>query len=89
MDFPNPCDQSSLPILRTVQAGIKWLRATKLPRRQRLRLPIMLPVLRLTRDGLDALTQPERELMWAVASMAFFGFFRLGELLLENEAAYA
>ena len=26
--------------------------------------------------------------MWAVAALAFFGFFRMGELLLDKEATY-
>ena len=64
------------------------MRATWPPCQQWLRLPITLTVLRSIRDWLDVSTQLERELMWAVASMAFFGFFRLGELLPENEAGY-
>ena len=89
MCFLDPRDQSSLPVLRRVLAGIRRLQATELPCRQQLRLPIMLTVLKSIRDQLDVSTQPERELMWAVVLTAFFGFFHLGELLPENEAAYA
>ena len=89
MGFPDPRDRSSFPVLRRVQAGIKRLRAAELPHRQRIRLPITLPVLRSIREQLDVSRARDRELTWAVASLAFFGFFRLGELLPESEEAYA
>ena len=89
MGFLDPREHSSLPVLGRVQAGIGRLRATERPRQQWLRLPITLTVLRSIRDQLDYPTQTERELVWAVASMAFFRFFRLGELLPDNKAAYA
>ena len=45
-------------------------------------------MLRSIQEQLDTSVDHNRELTWAVASLAFFGFFRLRELLPENEAAY-
>ena len=86
--FPDPRERSSLPILRRVQAGITRTRAFSPARPQRTRLPITVAMLRAIRSSLDASSDRERELVWAVAALAFFGFFRLGELLLDKEATY-
>ena len=40
------------------------------------------------RAALNDSTEADRELLWSVASLAFFGFFRLGELLVDAEASY-
>ena len=53
MGFPDPCSQSSLPVFRRIQAGIKQLRVTELPHQQWIILPITLPVLRAFREQLD------------------------------------
>ena len=49
----------------------------------------MLPMLKAIRAMLDASVEPDRELVWAVVALAFFGFFRLGELLLDRGWAYS
>lgn len=49
----------------------------------------MPPVLRTIREWLDTSMGWDRELTWVVASMELFEFISLGELLPENEAAYA
>ena len=83
LGFPDPRDHSSMPILKRVQAGISRVRAQKgIP--QRVRLPITLHVLSQIGDFLTASSHPEKVVLWAVACTAFFGFFRLGELLLET-----
>lgn len=48
---------------------------------QWIRLPITVQVLERIVQYLDAIRNPERPVLQAVATMAFFGFFRLGELL--------
>ena len=40
------------------------------------------------RARLDAAIDQEKELVWAVATLAFFRFFLLGELPPENDASY-
>ena len=46
-----------------------------------IRLPVTLSVLEKIRQQLVASQHPHRQLMWAISALAFFGFFRLGELL--------
>ena len=89
MGLPDPRDQSSLPLLRRVQAGIRRVNASRGPHRKRIRLPITLTTLRAIHSALNISAEPDRVLVWAVASLAFFGFFRLGELLLDRESAYS
>ena len=85
LGFPDPRDQSSLPILKRVQAGIQRVRASATPS-SRLRLPITAPVMERIRAHLVSVDIAHKELMWAVCCTAFFGFFRLGELLPESRA---
>ena len=88
MGFPDPRDQSTLPYLKRVQAGIKRRRAQEQPNQRRVRLPLTVTMLEQIRSALNASFDQDRELVWAVASVAFFGFFRLGELLLESGSAH-
>ena len=80
LGLPDPREQSSLPILKRVQAGIsraKMLRGST----SRIRLPITIQILRQIHTDLMSSDLPEKVVIWAIASTAFFGFFRLGELL--------
>ena len=86
LGFPNPRDQASLPILKRVQEGIKRDRLGTTP--ARVRLPVTPPLLRQLRQYLDATAHKERVAMWAICCMAFFGCFRLGELLLESPNSF-
>ena len=88
MGYPDPRDQSSLPVLKRVQAGIKRAHAEQGGCRSRIRLPITVSMLRAIREHLSAAEDGDRELVWAVAALAFFGFFHLGELLLDKDEAY-
>ena len=89
MGLPDPRDQSSLPLLKRVQAGIKRVRASRGRHNQRIRLPITLVMLGSIRTALNSLTDHDRELTWTVTSVAFLGFFRLREQLLDHASAYA
>lgn len=82
MGLPDPREQSSLPILKRVQAGISRVR-TRQGSSPRIRLPITAQVLSHIRQALVTSTSQEKIVIWAIASAAFFGFFRLGELLPE------
>ena len=87
LGLPDPRDQSSLPLLRRVQAGISRVRLQQGASAQ-IRLPVTPALLRRIRDHLDATSHPERLVLWAVACTAFFGFFRLGELLLDAQTVF-
>ena len=79
-DLPDPREQSSLPVLKRVLAGI---RRSRLGRGQppRVRLPVTAVLLRRMKQELERSAHPERRVLWAVCCTTFFGFFRLGELL--------
>ena len=54
----------------------------------RIRLPITVHMLEKIRSSLTASADPDKLVMWAIASSAFFGFFRLGELLPVSPASF-
>ena len=87
LGLPDPREQSSLPVLKRVQMGIS---RSRLGRQQssKIRLPITGQVLRRVKAELDRTGHPEGPLLWAVCCVAFFGFFRLGELLLPSREAF-
>ena len=76
-----------MPLLKRVQAGISRVRMTA-GRRSHTRLPITAAVLAQIRTALDTPSQPNRTVLWAVSALTFFGFFRLGELLLETTQSF-
>lgn len=87
LGLPDPRDQSSLPILKRVLAGICRARlARRMP--ARVRLPITGPLLARICTALHSSSHPEKALIWVISSVAFFGFFRLGELLVESPDQY-
>ena len=83
LGLPDLTDQSSLPMLKRVQAGIQQARALS-GSSAHTRLPITVAVLGCIGAQLESSSHPHKELVWAVACTAFFGFFRLGELLPES-----
>ena len=89
LGLPDPRDQSSLPLLKRIQAGIIRVHLQKGQAKQRVRLPITPPILCQIKTHLMASKNPNRMLLWAVATSAFFGFFRLGELLPESVKVFA
>lgn len=88
LGLPDPRDQSSLPMLKRVQSGISRTRLQQGTTPTRIRLPITLHTLGRIRETLVASDNPNRTVMWAIACTAFFGFFRLGELLPESAATF-
>lgn len=87
LGLPDPREQSSLPILKRVQAGISRLRASQ-GRPPKVRLPITAHLLQQIKATLHNTAHRERLVLWAVCCTAFFGFFRLGELLLGSASAF-
>ena len=78
--LPEPKQYASMPKLKVVEKGVRKIRALDKPSRPR--LPITPAILRQIR----ALWSPKSRdfthiMLWAVACTCFFGFFRLGELL--------
>ena len=69
-----------MPLLKRVQAGIRRVRMEK-GTKSKIRLPITLSVLVKIHQQLITSKHPHRQLLWAISALAFFGFFRLGELL--------
>lgn len=87
LGLPDPREQSSLPILKRVQAGIRRARLLR-GAPPRIRLPITAPVLAQIRRILDISSNPSKVALWAISCSAFFGFFRLGELLPDSRNAF-
>jgi len=88
LGLPDPREQSSLPLLRRVQAGIARVRLQSGEQQAMVRLPITAEVLARLYATLWSSGVREKVLWWAVACSAFFGFFRLGELLPESEGSW-
>ena len=90
LGLPDPKDFSSLSRLKQVQAGIQRTHALR-PHTSRLRLPITPAVLLQLRThwnrpetvpGTDAL------MLWAAATLCFFGFFRSGEITAPSQTTF-
>ena len=87
LGLPPPRDQSTLPMLKRVLDGIRRCKSLD-GSRPRTRLPITPAVLRWIQAPLVESNGLDGPAFWAIAVPAFFGFFRLVELLLESEASY-
>ena len=87
LGLPDPREQSALPVLKRVQAGISRARLEH-GQPSKVRLPITAHLLKQIKATLECSEYPEGRLLWAVCCSAFFGFFRLGELLLPAGTAF-
>jgi len=87
LGLPDPREQSSLPVLKRVLAGINRSRLSQ-GQSSRVRLPITAHLLRRIKNELERSAHPERVVLWAVCCTAFFGFFRLGELLVTSQSDF-
>ena len=90
LGLPCPREESTLPVLKRVLDGIRRARSTQNSGTPRIRMPITVTVLRQIRTEINRSpeAEPDRLAFWAIATVAFFGFFRLGELLVGTEAEY-
>ena len=87
LGLPDPREQSAMPLLKRVQAGISRTRLQKgVP--AKVRLPITIQTLGRMQDALLSSSEPDRCVLWAISCTAFFGFFRLGELLPESADSF-
>ena len=87
LGLPDPRDQSSCPMLKRVLAGISRARLSK-GVQARVRLPITAPLMVRIQSALNHSDNPDKVLFWAITCLAFFGFFRLGELLPNTAKQY-
>ena len=84
LGFPEPRAESSLPRLRLESNGIARSHISALERNQvKPRLPITIDVLQRVFNVLASQQISDRlvDLLWAICSVCFFGFFRVDELL--------
>ena len=87
LGLPDPRERSAMPALNRVLAGIKRMRLHSGPPAC-VRLPITALVLNRIREALQTSSNPNRVVLWAIFCLAFFGFFRLGELLLQSPGTF-
>ena len=87
LGLPDPREQSSMPTLKRVQAGIARTRLGR-GHPSKIRLPITAQILSQIKQNLEQVAYPEKQVLWAICCTAFFGFFRLGELLLPSSTAF-
>ena len=88
LGLPPPREESTLPVLKRVLDGIRKTRVAQGRSIPRIRLPITIAVLRQIRGVINRAPEPDSHAFWAVATVVFFVFFHLGELLVGNEAKY-
>lgn len=86
--YPEPRESSTLPRLRLIQSGI---------RRERARIgtgpPTRLPITPLLLRRIRTVCGPQAPayddcLLWAAATVCFFGFFRAGEITVPSASAF-
>ena len=71
LGLPDSTDNSSLPMLKRVQAGISRMRSLR-GTPTKVRLPITSHLLRRIKRALDASEDSAKHVVWAIASTAFF-----------------
>ena len=75
-----------MPKLKLVEKSIRRAKATEESRW--LRLPITLPILRQLKSLWSSIAEDfDVVMMWAACCTAFFGFFRIGEITVDTQAA--
>ena len=89
LGLPDPRDTSTLPRLKLLLAGVRRIRARDPTRPPRIRLPITLAALSAIKQLWERSEVTHNTLMmWAAATVCFFGFFRSGEITVPSVAAY-
>ena len=85
--MPPPSEHSLLPVLKRVLDGIQRCKVLgKIP--PRTRFPITTTVLQRIKTLLKECNAQDASAFWVIAVTAYFGFFRLGELLVKTESDY-
>ena len=83
LGLPEPRAFSSLPRIRLVQSGIQRVYAQKTTPKTRIRLPITPSILaKIHTHMLPKSSDHDTIMIWAAATICFFGFFRSGEITL-------
>ena len=86
MGLPAP-NHAAMPKLKTIGNGMQRMQRQNGCKRNR--LPITPAILRnIKEQWADRATEYDIVMFWAAACMAFFGFFRLGEILIPPGEAY-
>ncbi len=83
---PDP-EISKMPRLEQVLRVIKYTQA-KRKEKGKARLPISIDILSRLRESWQARATQDSAMLWAAASLCFFGFFRSGELTTPSESGY-
>ena len=78
---------SKMARLEQILRGIKLSQA-KSGKRGKERLPISIDILATLKAAWESTATEDATMLWAAASLCFFGFFRAGELMLATEAGY-
>ena len=86
-DLPEPRETSSLPKLKVIANGIRKEQANRPPAKPR--LPITPEILRKIRAiWAPKATEHDTIMLWAACCLAFFGFFRIGEITVPSDSAF-
>ena len=88
LGLPPPSKHLSLPVLKRVLDGIRRCKVLGGRKPPRTRLPITTTVLRRIEAPLKECNAQDASAFWAIATTAFFEFFRFVELLVETESDY-
>ena len=90
LGFPEPRAESSLPRLKLVLNGITRARASSGKTQVKPRLPITTDVLWKVYEALSSRPQNYASaLLWASCSICFFGFFRVGEIMVPSAHSFS
>ena len=88
LGLPEPREFSSMPRLRLVQSGIQRTHATQ-QTETKVRLPITPTILlKLKEHWTPRKADADIVMLWAAASLCFFGFFRSGEITIPSLTSF-
>ena len=85
LGFPDPRAHSAMPRLDRIQTGIRRVLASR-GKKKATRLPLTPAIRERMRHHWASRGDENWQLYWATSALCYFGFFRLGELLLPTEA---
>ena len=87
--LPEPKEFSSMPRLRLVQSGIRRTYSLKDKDPVKLRLPITPNILlKIKAHWSPSCTNQDIVMLWAAATLCFFGFFRAGEITVPTLSSF-